>query len=64
MKTYSKRFYHSNQIFGGSSSSGDQEALLKTIQINENVLQGIELKSSSKLKAMCKLMKDKKTTFI
>ncbi|MDY0278888.1 MAG: phage portal protein, partial [Acholeplasma sp.] len=33
-----KRFYHTNQIFGGSSSKGDQEALLKTIQINENVL--------------------------
>src|SRR5690554_6975910 len=34
-----KRFYHSNDIFGGNNSRGDQEALLKTISINENVLQ-------------------------
>ncbi|MDY0138564.1 MAG: phage portal protein [Candidatus Izemoplasmatales bacterium] len=52
-----KRFYHSNQIFGGSSSSGDQEALLKTIKINENVLQGIDnaLKSSMQIKGLLKM---------
>ncbi len=52
-----KRFYHSSQIFGGSSSKGDQEALLKTIQINENVLQGIDnaLKSSMQIKGLLKM---------
>lgn len=52
-----KRFYHPNQIFGGSSSKGDQEALLKTIQINENVLQGIDnaLKSSMQIKGLLKM---------
>lgn len=52
-----KRFYHTNQIFGGSSSKGDQEALLKTIQINENVLQGIDnaLKSSMQIKGLIKM---------
>ena len=51
-----KRFYL-NQIFGGSSSKGDQEALLKTIQINENVLQGIDnaLKVPCKLKGLLKM---------
>lgn len=52
-----KRFYQSNQIFGGTSSKGDQEALLKTIQINENVLQGIDnaLKSSMQIKGLLKM---------
>jgi HK97 family phage portal protein len=52
-----KRFYHTNQLFGGSSSNGDQEALLKTIQINENVLQGIDnaLKSSMQIKGLLKM---------
>jgi HK97 family phage portal protein len=52
-----KRFYHTNQIFGGSSCKGDQEALLKTIQINENVLQGIDnaLKSSMQIKGLLKM---------
>ncbi len=52
-----KRFYHTNQIFGGSSSKGDQEALLKTLQINENVLQGIDnaLKSSMQIKGLLKM---------
>jgi len=52
-----KRFYHTNQIFGGSSSKGDQEALFKTIQINENVLQGIDnaLKSSMQIKGLLKM---------
>ena len=52
-----KRFYQSDQIFGGSNSSGDQEALLKTIEINENVLQGIDnaLKSSMQIKGLLKM---------
>jgi len=52
-----KRFYHSNDIFGGNNSRGDQEALLKTIGINENVLQGIDnaLRSSMQIKGIVKM---------
>ena len=52
-----KRFYHTNDIFGGNNSKGDQEALLKTIAINENVLQGIDnaLRSSMQIKGIVKM---------
>lgn len=54
---YLKRFYHSNDIFGGSNSNGDHDALLKTIGINENVLQGIDnaLRSSMQIKGIVKM---------
>ena len=52
-----KRFYHDNDIFGGSGHKGDQEALLKAININENVLQGVEnaLRSSMQIKGLLKM---------
>ena len=52
-----KRFYHSNDIFGESNSLGDKEALLKTININENLLQGIDnaIKSSMQIKGIVKM---------
>lgn len=52
-----KKFYHSNDIFGGTSSLGDKEALLKTININENLLQGIDnaIKSSMQIKGIVKM---------
>ncbi len=52
-----KRFYHNNDIFGGSGHSGDQEALLKSIKINENVLQGLDnaIKSSFQIKGLLKM---------
>lgn len=52
-----KRFYQSNDIFGGSNSNGDHDALLKTIGINENVLQGIDnaLRSSMQIKGIVKM---------
>ena len=52
-----KRFYHDNDIFGGSGQKGDQEALLKTININENVLQGVEnaIRSSMQIKGLLKM---------
>ncbi len=52
-----KRFYHDDDIFGGSGHKGDQEALLKTININENVLQGIDnaLRSSMQIKGLLKM---------
>src|SRR5690554_1986746 len=58
-----KRFYYSDDIFGGSNSLGDKEALLKTININENLLQGIDnaIKSSMQIKGivkMCEMLND------
>ncbi len=52
-----KRFYHDNDIFGGSGHKGDQEALLKAININENVLQGLDnaLRSSMQIKGLLKM---------
>lgn len=52
-----KRFYGSNDIFGGNGSTGDHEALLKTIKINDNVLQGIDnaIKSSLQIKGLLKM---------
>ncbi len=52
-----KRFYHNNDIFGGSGHRGDQEALLKSININENVLQGLDnaIKSSFQIKGLLKM---------
>ena len=52
-----KRFYHDNDIFGGSGHRGDQEALLKAININENVLQGLDnaLRSSMQIKGLLKM---------
>lgn len=52
-----KKFYHHDQFFGGNHSKGDHEALLKTIQINENVLQGIDnaIKSSMQIKGLLKM---------
>ena len=37
-----KRFYGQNDIFGGSGSRGDHEALIKTLKINDALLQGVE----------------------
>lgn len=37
-----KRFYGKHDIFGGSNSNGEHEALLKTLKINDALLQGVE----------------------
>ena len=52
-----KRFYGKNDIFGGSSSSGDHDALLKTVRINDSLLQGVEsaMLSSFQIKGILKL---------
>ncbi len=52
-----KLFYGVNDIFGGLSSKGDHEALLKTIQINDNVLQGVDnaIRSSFQIKGLLKM---------
>ena len=37
-----KRFYGKHDILGGSNSNGEHEALLKTLKINDALLQGVE----------------------
>ncbi len=52
-----KRFYGVNDLFGGSGFSSDHDAILKTIKINESVLQGVEnaIKSSLQIKGIIKM---------
>ncbi|MDL2292534.1 phage portal protein [Acholeplasma sp. OttesenSCG-928-E16] len=52
-----KRFYSKNDIFGGNSSNGSHEALLKTLKINDSLLQGIEtaMFSSFQIKGLLKI---------
>ena len=52
-----RKHYNQNDIFGGTGSTGDHEAILKTIQINENLLQGIDnaVKSSMQIKGIVKM---------
>ncbi len=52
-----KKFYYKDDFFGGTNSKGDHEALLKTININENVLQGIDnaIRSSMQIKGLLKM---------
>ena len=52
-----KNFYGKNEVFGGSGYSGDHEALLKTIKINDALLQGVEgaIYSSFKIRGLLKI---------
>lgn len=52
-----KRFYSTNDIFGGTSSNSSHEALLKTLKINDSLLQGIEsgMLSSFQIKGLLKI---------
>ena len=52
-----RRFYTSNDIFGGSGSKSSHEALLKTLGINDALLQGVEkaVFSSFQIKGILKL---------
>jgi HK97 family phage portal protein len=52
-----RKYFASNDLFGGNGSSGDHEAVLKTITINENVLQGIDnaVRSSMQIKGIIKM---------
>ncbi len=52
-----RKYFASNDIFGGNGSSGDHEAILKTISINESVLQGIDnaVKTSMQIKGIVKM---------
>ncbi|MBU1093325.1 MAG: phage portal protein [Firmicutes bacterium] len=52
-----RRHYGQNDIFGGTGSSGDHEAILKTISINDSLLQGIDnaIKSSMQIRGIIKM---------
>ncbi|QLY40180.1 phage portal protein [Hujiaoplasma nucleasis] len=52
-----RRHFAQNDIFGGTGSSGDHEAILKTISINDSLLQGIDnaVKSSMQIKGIVKM---------
>lgn len=52
-----KRFYGKNEIFGGSNSTGDHVAILKTLKINDALLQGIEgaIYSSFQIRGLLKI---------
>lgn len=52
-----RKYYSDHDLFGGSGSSGDHEAILKTISINENLLQGIDnaVKSSMQIRGIVKM---------
>lgn len=52
-----RRFYSSSDIFGGNGSSSTHEALLKTLGINDALLQGVEkaVFSSFQIKGILKL---------
>lgn len=52
-----KRFYGKNDIFGGTNSRGDHDAILKTIKTNDALLQGVEgaVFSSFQIKGLIKI---------
>lgn len=52
-----RRFYGTNDIFGGSGAVSDHSALLKTIRINDSVLQGLDnaIKTSFQIKGLLKI---------
>jgi HK97 family phage portal protein len=52
-----RRHFGQNDIFGGNGSNGDHEAILKTISINDSLLQGIDnaIKSSMQIKGIVKM---------
>ena len=52
-----RRFYYKNDFFGGSNSSGDHEALLKTVKTNDALLQGVNaaIQTSFKIKGILKI---------
>lgn len=52
-----KRFYGKNDIFGGSNANGEHEAILKSVKINDALLQGVEgaIKSSFQIKGLVKI---------
>ena len=52
-----RRFYGINDVFGGTSAASDHAALLKTIKINDSLLQGVDnaIRSSFQIKGLLKI---------
>ena len=52
-----RRFYGINDVFGGNGAISDHAALLKTIKINDSVLQGLDnaIKTSFQIKGLLKI---------
>ena len=52
-----RRFYGINDVFGGTSAVSDHAALLKTIKINDSLLQGVDnaIRSSFQIKGLLKI---------
>jgi len=52
-----RRFFGTNDVFGGSGAISDHSAILRTIKINDSVLQGIDnaIKSSFQIKGLLKI---------
>lgn len=52
-----RRYFYNNEIFGGNGAIADHKALLKTININDSILQGIDnaIKSSFQIKGLLKM---------
>ena len=52
-----KRFYTGHDIFGGNGSNGDHEAILKTVEMNDALLQGVQraMFSSFQIKGLLKI---------
>ena len=52
-----RRFYGVNDVFGGSGAISDHSSLLKTIKINDSVLQGLDnaIKTSFQIKGLLKI---------
>jgi len=52
-----RRFYTKNVFFGGDNSRGEHNALLKTLSINDELLQGIDaaIQSSFKIHGLLKI---------
>ena len=52
-----KRFYGKNDIFGGSNATGEHDAILKSVKINDALLQGVEgaVHSSFQIKGIVKI---------
>ena len=52
-----KRFYTGHDIFGGNNSNGDHGAILKTVSMNDALLQGVQraMFSSFQIKGLLKI---------
>ena len=52
-----RRYFYTNEIFGGNGAIADHQAILKTIGINDSILQGIDnaIRSSFQIKGLLKM---------